>query len=145
MAGMMDWDAYRQEAGRQTAALNQAPYVVDPAKLTSDATANNQMFYGNDGTPNSISKIIEKAFTDYYGRPAEAVDIQAWTQALADQGATPEMIRQQIEASAKDPRNAATVKLPGATFGTGVMGAATPSAAPFQMGLMGGVSQPIYR
>lgn len=141
MAGLMDWDAYRTEAGRQTAALNQTPYVLDPSRLTSDAAANNKILYGTDPTsttPANLRKVIEKGFRDGYGRDAKPEDYNAWLAEALKNGQTPDALLTQIVASATSPEYLASIgKSPaGATFDMGAM--AGGGTSPFATGMMGG-------
>lgn len=132
MAGLMDWDAYRDKAGQETANLNKAPFVFDPAAMTADTRQNAQTLYGQgDGsgdTTGAFSKVIEQAFRDSYGRSAQAQDYRAWMAQALSAGNTPDELRQMIELSSKDPRNA------------GVLGTSNtdPASANFGQGIMGG-------
>ena len=147
MADGTDWDAYRQQAGQQSANLNSMPFVFNPANMTGSVTQNTQSLYGQGDNSGGIAKTIDQAFTDYYGRPAKAEDMQAWLAQAQTSGLSAGEIKALIEKAALLQGNASTPGASGAvnpatktSFGGGLMGgnALAGGGMSFSGGLMGG-------
>lgn len=100
-----DWTSYRQKAGQESANLNKTPFVMDPAALTGDATANRQMLYPTAATPDpattgaNLTASINKAFTDLFGRPASITELAEWTAGAKSNGLTPDQVSERIISS----------------------------------------------
>lgn len=138
MAGMMtenDWQAWRQEARQQTENLNQAPFVLDPSKLTPDQGVNKQVVFGMPGGGDiaSMKDTISAAFEQYFGRPASEEDLSHWINAARQQTLAPQSVTELIAAAAKDPRNAGVLGSAGYGLGQGAGGA----GLNFSAGMMG--------
>lgn len=132
MAGMLsntddDWAAYRQKAAAQTSALNAAPYVLDPAQLSADPKANQNLLYGA-APSTSLPDAIVKGFRQFFGRDPSQEDVSHWANASTEFSMTPEQIYKAIGESSNDPRNAGLVaqyKTKGQTGGEPATPAAT--------------------
>lgn len=113
MAGMLsntddEWAAYRQNAAAQTEALNAAPYVLNPAQLSGDPKANQNLLYGAAANT-SLPDAIVKGFRQFFGRDPSETDVSHWANASTEFSMTPEQIYKAIGESSNDPRNAALV------------------------------------
>lgn len=113
MAGMLsntddDWAAYRQKAAAQTANMNAIQTVLDPAKLTADPQANQNLLYGAAPTT-SLPDAIVKGFRQFFGRDPSQEDVSHWANASNEFSWTPEQIYKAIGEASNDPRNAALV------------------------------------
>lgn len=122
MAGLMDldWNKYRDEAGRQTAALNLSPGVADPAKMSdTDAYANTDYLYGKDqpgnGTlmPGVRDYSAEQAVQSLIGRKLTPGELQGLLGRLRETGGRVDDVAAQIAAEIKlvsnDPAKQAEV------------------------------------
>lgn len=113
MAGMLsntddEWAAYRQKAAAQTEALNAAPYVLNPAQLSGDPKANQNLLYGA-APSTSLPDAIVKGFRQFFGRDPSQEDVSHWANASNEFSWTPEQIYKAIGEASNDPRNAALV------------------------------------
>lgn len=111
---LFDWDAYRAEAGRQTAALNHTPGVADPAALTNDPAVNQEYLYGKDNRNNLMPGVYEQGALEMFkaevqkmvGRPPTQDEINGFIARFANEGGTSRGQSQQIAGEVRDAQAA---------------------------------------